>query len=116
MYRSCTSTAKQNELGALSRMTTLELKEANKKNTSSSFGVGSDQVKLQTIIHGILAKQSASSKSNATTDETVFAINLEHVHDKIQAILNRVKCVSESGDYVSEGDIIGDNTADDKVL
>lgn len=97
-------TKKSSHDGTLSRMTTQELKLANNNNNkipqlNRNNGID-DDTRLQDIIHDIMTKKT-SPKQNLC-NETELVINLEHAHDKIQAILNRH---IERESYDSEGDI-----------
>lgn len=77
--------------GILSRMTAQELKEANKKESPHLKRNGCD-IRLQNIIQDIMAKKA--SPNGVVRDKTELVINLEHAHDKIQNILNRVNTLS----------------------
>jgi len=79
------------ERGALSRMTTLELKEANKKNISPADNLVNDGMRVQNIILDIIAKRNSTRESGKISDKSEIVISLDHVHDKIQAILNRAQ-------------------------
>ena len=85
------------ESGALSRMTTLELKEANRKKSSPTEAVD-DGVRVQSIIHDIMAKRNSSRESGKISNESEIVISLDHVHDKIQAILNRAQSTRNEND------------------
>lgn len=94
-------------------MTTLELKEANKKEEAQVLVVArsKDAERLQSLIEDITRRggtggthqhvANLAAERIAGGDDTEIGINLEHAHDKIQAILNRA--VMAISNDVSDG-------------